>query len=75
MRFKVVFEFHRIEQKAKQSLKKIPKLFSNPHIYTMKDGTYAVLAGEYDRKDWADAAVKKLYEHHLWGGIFTDDDV
>ena len=73
MRFKVVFEFHRVEQKAKSSLKKIPKLFSKPYIYKMKDGTFAVLAGEYDRKDWADAAVKKLYEHGLWGGILTED--
>lgn len=73
MRFKVVYEFHNTEQKAKASLKKIPKLFSNPHIYKCKDGKYAALAGEYDRKDWADAAVRKLYEHGLWGGIFIED--
>lgn len=73
MRFKVVYEFHRTESKAKSALKKIPKLFSNPNLYKMKDGTFAVLAGEYDRKDWADAAVRKLYEHGLWGGIFIED--
>ena len=39
----------------------------------MKDGTFAVIAGEYDRKDWAEAAVKKLYEHKLWGGILSED--
>lgn len=73
MRFKVVYEFHRTDSKAKSALKKIPKLFSKPHIYQMKDGTYAVLAGEYDRKDYADAAVRKLYESGLWGGILIED--
>ena len=73
MRFKVVYEFHNNEQKAKAALRKIPKLFSHPFIYRLKDGGYAVLAGEYDRKDWADAAVHKLYEHGLWGGIYTED--
>lgn len=73
MRFKVVFEFHNSEQKAKASLRKIPKLFSKPHIHLCKDGKYAVVAGEYDRKDWADAAVKKLYEHKLWGGIYIEE--
>ena len=73
MRFRVVYEFHDSEQKAKAALKKIPKLFSKPRIHKCKDGRFAVLAGEYDRKDWADAAVKKLYEHRLWGGIFIED--
>lgn len=73
MRFKVVFEFHNSEKKAKAALKKIPKLFSKPHVYKCKDGKYAALAGEYDRKDWADAAVHKLYENHLWGGILIED--
>ena len=73
MRFKVVYEFHNSETKAKQALKRIPKLFSKPHITKLPDGKYAVIAGEYDRKDWADAAVHKLYENHLWGGILTDD--
>jgi len=73
MRFKVVYEFHRTEQKAKSALKKIPKLFSNPHLYKMEDGTFAVVAGEYDRKDWAESAVKKLYENKLWGGILSED--
>lgn len=73
MHYKVVYEFHRDEAKAKFALKKIPKIFSNPHLYTMKDGTFAVLAGEYDRKDWADAAVKKLYESGLWGGLLSED--
>ena len=72
MRYKVVYEFHKDEGKAKSALKKIPKVFSKPYIYKMKDGTFAVLAGEYDRKDWADAAVKKLYEKGLWGGILQE---
>lgn len=73
MRFKVVYEFHGTEQKAKSAMKKIPKLFSKPHIHKCKDGKFAVVAGEYDRKDWADAAVKKLYENGLWGGIYTEE--
>lgn len=73
MKFKVVFEFHKTQSKAKSALRKIPKIFSNPHLFQLKDGTYAVLAGEYDRKDWADAAIHKLYEHHLYGGYLTDD--
>ena len=73
MRYKVVYVFHSEESKAKSALKKIPKDFSKPHLYKMKDGTYAVLAGEYDRKDWADAAVKKLYEKGLWGGILQEE--
>ena len=73
MKFKVVFEFHSTEQKAKAALKKIPKLFSKPHITKLEDGKYAVIAGEYDRKDWADAAVHKLYENKLWGGILSED--
>lgn len=73
MHYKVVYEFHRDEAKAKSALKKIPKIFSHPHLHTMKDGTFAVLAGEYDRKDWADAAVKKLYESGLWGGLLLED--
>lgn len=73
MRFKVVYEFHNSEQKAKAALKRIPKLFSKPHVYKCKDGKYAAVAGEYDRKDWADAAVHKLYENKLWGGIYTEE--
>ncbi len=73
MKYKVVYEFHKDEQKAKSALKKIPKVFSKPYIYKMKDGTCAVLAGEYDRHDWADAAVKKLYENGLWGGILQEE--
>jgi hypothetical protein len=73
MRFKVVYEFHSSESMAKKALKKIPKLFSNPHISQLKDGGYAVIAGEYDRKDWAEAAVHKLYENKLWGGVYSSD--
>ena len=71
MTYTVVYEFQSTESKAKSSLKKIPKIFSHPFIKMMKDGSYAVVAGEYNRKDWADAAVHKLYEHHLWGGILS----
>lgn len=73
MIYKVVYEFHRDEAKAKSALKKIPSAFSKPHIYKMKDGTLAVLAGEYDKADWANAAVKKLYECGLWGGILQEE--
>ena len=73
MTYKVVYEFHKDESKAKSSLKKIPKVFSKPFLHRMKDGTFAVLAGEYNRKDWADAAVKKLYESGLWGGILREE--
>ena len=73
MRYKVVYEFRKDESKAKTALKKIPKIFSKPFLYKMKDGTFAVVAGEYDRKDWADAAVKKLYENKLWGGILQEE--
>ena len=73
MKYKVVYEFHKDEGKVKSALKKIPKDFSKPYIYKMKDGTFAVLAGEYDRKDWADAAVKKLYKNKLWGGILREE--
>ena len=73
MKYKVVYEFHKDEAKAKSALKKIPKIFSKPYIHKMKDGTFAVLAGEYDRKDWADAAVKKLYENKLWGGLLQEE--
>jgi hypothetical protein len=71
--YRVVYEFHHDEVKAKSSLKKIPKVFSHPKIYTMKDETFAVLAGEYDKKEWADAAVKKLYECGLWGGLLQEE--
>lgn len=73
MTYRVVYEFHHDEGKAKSSLKKIPKVFSHPSIYKMKDGTLAVLAGEYTRSDWADAAVKKLYECGLWGGLLQEE--
>lgn len=73
MKFKVVYEFHSNESKAKSALKRIPKLFSHPHITQLKDGSYAVIAGEYDRKDWAEAAVHKLYENKLYGGICLED--
>ena len=73
MKFKVVYEFYKDESKAKTTLKKIPKLFSKPYVYKMKDGTFAVVAGEYDKREWADAAVKKLYENKLWGGILLED--
>lgn len=69
MKFKVVYCFHYDEKKANQFLKKIPKLFSKPHLEKMPDGSYAVIAGEYNRKDWADSAVHKLYENKLFGGI------
>ena len=72
MGYKVVYVFHKDETKAKQSLKKIPKIFSKPHLERMKDGSFAVVAGEYDKKIYADAAVKKLYESHLWGGILKE---
>ena len=73
MIYKVVYEFHKDETKAKSALKKIPKIFSKAHIYKMKDGTLAVLAGEYDKEDWANAAVKKLDECGLWGGILQEE--
>jgi len=72
MTYKVVYEFHKNEGKAKSALKKIPKDFSKPRIYKMKDGTFAVLAGEYDRFDWAEAAIKKLYASGLWGGLLEE---
>lgn len=73
MRFRVVYEFHTDESKAKSALKKIPSLFSKPHIDKLSDGGFAVVAGEYDKRDWAEAATKKLYENGLWGGICTEE--
>lgn len=73
MVYRVVYEFHKDDAKAKSALKKIPKTFSHPSIYKMKDGTLAVLAGEYNREDWANAAIKKLYESGLWGGLLQEE--
>lgn len=70
MSYKVVSGFYPTESKAKTVLKKIPHIFSKPHIERAKNGTYAVVAGEYDRKDWADKATNKLFEAGLIGGIW-----
>ena len=70
MGFKVVVGFYPTETRAKQILKKIPSLFSKPHIEQAHNGTYAVVAGEYDRKDWANKAIHKLSESDLVGGIW-----
>ena len=70
MGYKVVYEFHRSETKAKQALKKIPSIFHNPRIEVADDGTFAVVAGEYDSKERAVQATHKLYENKLHGGIW-----
>ena len=72
MSYKVVSGFWATEYNAKKQLKKIPKIFSKPHIQYAKNGTWAVVAGIYDRKDWADAAVHKLLEAGLYGGIWLE---
>ena len=70
MSFKVVYEFHSSETKAKQALKKIPSIFHNPHIEDAGDGKFAVVAGEYDSRKIAEMATHKLYECKLHGGIW-----
>lgn len=73
MMFKVVSGFYPTNSRAKTVLKKIPTIFSKPHIEDAPNGTYAVVAGEYDRKDWANKAVHKLFEAGLMGGIWLQD--
>ena len=70
MSYKVVSGFYPTESRAKTILKKIPKIFSKPHIERAKNGSWAVVAGEYDRKDWAEAAEKKLWDADMLGGIW-----
>lgn len=70
MSFKVVAGFFPNQTRAKAVLKKIPVIFSKPHIEQARNGTWAVVAGEYERKDWADKATHKLFEAGLCGGIW-----
>jgi len=70
MGYKVVTGFWVTESDAKRKLKKIPSIFSKPHIERARNGTWATVAGEYERKDWADAAVHKLNEEGVGGGIW-----
>lgn len=70
MSFKVVSGFYPSEQRAKAILKKIPRIFSAPRIERARNGSFAVVAGEYDRRDWAEAAMKKLREADLFAGIW-----
>ncbi len=70
MSYKVVSGFYPTETRAKTILKKIPHIFSNPHIERARNGSWAVVAGEYDRQDWALAAQKKLWEADMLGGIW-----
>ena len=73
MGYKVVSGFYPTSSRAKTVLKKIPTIFSKPHIEQASNGTYAVVAGEYERKDWANKAVSKLFEAGLIGGIWIQD--
>lgn len=73
MSYKVVSGFYPTESRAKTVLKKVPHIFSKPHIEKAHNGTWAVVAGEYDRKDWANSAIHKLFEAGLMGGIWLQD--
>lgn len=73
MYYKVVSGFFPTESRAKTVLKKVPTIFSKPHIERAKNGTWAVVAGEYERKDWANKAIHKLFEAGLMGGIWLQD--
>ena len=70
MTYKVVSGFFPTESRAKTVLKKVPTIFSKPHIVQAKNGTWAVVAGEYERQDWANKAIHKLFEAGLIGGIW-----
>ena len=70
MGYKVVSGFYNTESDAKKQLKKIPSIFSNPHIERAKNGSWAVVAGDYEHKSWAEAAEKKLWDAKLLGGIW-----
>lgn len=70
MGYKVVSGFYNTESDAKKQLKKIPSIFSNPHIERAKNGSWAVVAGDYELKSWAEAAEKKLWDAKLLGGIW-----
>ena len=73
MGYKVVSGFYPTQTRAKAVLKKIPTIFSKPHIEQAHNGTWAVVAGEYDRHDWANKAIHKLTEAGLIGGIWLQD--
>jgi hypothetical protein len=73
MGYKVVSGFFPTESRAKTVLKKVPTIFSKPHIEQAKNGTWAVVAGEYERKDWANKAIHKLFEAGLMGGIWLQN--
>ena len=73
MSYKVVSGFWVTEANAKKHLKKIPEIFSKPHIEQAGNGSWAVIAGIYERKDWANAAVHKLLDAGLYGGIWLQD--
>lgn len=68
--YKVVAGFYPNTTRAKAVLKKIPEIFSKPHLEDAPNGSIAVVAGEYDRKDWANKAIHKLFEAGLMGGIW-----
>ena len=70
MSFKVVAGFFPNQTRAKAVLKKIPTIFSKPHIEQARNGSWAVVAGEYERRDWADKATRKLFEAGLNGGVW-----
>lgn len=70
MSYKVVSGFYNTESDAKKHLKKIPEIFSKPHIERAKNGSWAVVAGIYELRSWAEAAEKKLWEANLLGGIW-----
>lgn len=70
MSFKVVVGFYPNNTRAKAVLKKIPTIFSKPHLEDAPNGSIAVVAGEYERKDWANKAIHKLFEAGLMGGIW-----
>lgn len=75
MKYKVIYSFYSSESLARKALKKIPHIFSNPRIIVFKNKSYGVMAGEYDRRDLALAAVHKLFESNLWGGILAEKEI
>ena len=56
--------------KSENCSQKSSNYFSKPHIEQAKNGTWAVVAGEYERQDWANKAIHKLLEAGLMGGIW-----
>ena len=73
MSYKVAYMSCSTEKEANKALRKIPMCFCEPHIEHTKNNTYMVIAGVYEDKAIAEAAVQKLFSSNLWGGIWKED--